>query len=77
MPRSVIIVVGGGKVMSVVTKVTTGTLVSLISKEIIIITITPTVTVLSMQSKHRIQPVITTFFCSLYGTMVTFSMDCI
>jgi hypothetical protein len=54
MPRSVIIVVGGGKVMSMVTKVTTGILVSLVSKEIIIITITPTVTVLSVQSKHRI-----------------------
>jgi len=63
--------------MSLVAKVTTGTLVSLLSKEIIIITITPTVTILSMQSQHRIQPVITTFFCSSYGKMITFSMDCI
>jgi hypothetical protein len=41
MPRSMVIAVGGGKVMSVVTKLTTGILVSLVSKEIIIITITP------------------------------------
>jgi hypothetical protein len=71
---SVVIVVGGGKVMSVVT---TGILVSLVSKEIIIIAITPTVIVLSVQSKHRIQPVITSFFYSSCGTLVIFSMDCI
>lgn len=36
MPRSVITVVGGGKVMSVVTKVTTITLVSLVAKVVIV-----------------------------------------
>jgi hypothetical protein len=56
MTRSVVIVAGGSKVMSVVTKVSTGTLETLVT----MVTITTsTVTLFSVQSKHSSLPVIT------------------